>query len=341
VAISKPVMQWIFRLAVAIALLVLLFRFVPFNDVINVIGQADSWWVTAGFVLLIFEGLANSMRLKLLTDQFNMPLSVLKLWEISMIGTFYATFLPGDLAGGAVRWYRMSKPSGQRAEAFASLAFSRLVDTIVMLLSGLIFWFWDDPPFGNLFLDVIMIAVLGGLIIVMVFSLSPRTSGIVLTIIGWLPGRKISELISEKMEKVLSSVRKFRKLSFGEASALFILSVLRQVLSILMTICFAEAIAVAIGFSTIGWIRSLMNILTMLPIAFAGLGVREASFAILLEPYGIPAFQAVALALFAFIVHLVLALLGGLLELKNMFSPQPEAQREPDIDTDIDIDNQI
>lgn len=331
-AISKSLLQWVFRIGVAAALLFILFRFVPFADVINVIGQADGRWVAAGFVLLFFEGLTNSLRMKLLTDQFKMPLSLWKIWEISTISTFYATFLPGDLAGGAVRWYRMSKPSGQRAEAFAALAFSRLADTIILLLSGLIFWFWDDPPFGNWLLDLIMIGVLGGLVLVMVFSLSPRTSGVVLAVINWLPGRKVSGLISEKAEKVLSSLRKFRDLSFANVSALVVLSTLRQILAILMTVCFAEAIAVAIGFSTIGWIRSLMRIITMLPIAFAGLGVREASFAILLEPYGIPAFQAVALSLFAFIVHLVLALIGGVLELRYMFTPQPEPEFNIDID---------
>jgi uncharacterized membrane protein YbhN (UPF0104 family) len=61
-------------------------------------------------------------------------------------------------------------------------------------------------------------------------------------------------------------------------------------------------------------------VITLLPIAFAGLGVREASFAILLEPYGIPAFQAVALSLFAFMTHLVVAVFGGVLELRSMFS---------------------
>lgn len=86
-----------------------------------------------------------------------------------------------------------------------------------------------------------------------------------------------------------------------------------------------------IGVSTIGWIRSLMNIITMLPIAFAGLGVREASFTVLMEPYGIPGSQAVALGLFTFIVHIVLAIIGGLLELRETFMPQ----RRPAADADL------
>jgi uncharacterized membrane protein YbhN (UPF0104 family) len=74
-----------------------------------------------------------------------------------------------------------------------------------------------------------------------------------------------------------------------------------------------------------------MNIITMAPIAFAGLGVREASFVILMEPYGIPVSQAIALSLFGFIAHLVLALTGGLSELKGTILPDREIETDSNI----------
>jgi len=109
---------------------------------------------------------------------------------------------------------------------------------------------------------------------------------------------------------------------------LFALTVLRHMLSILVIVCFAQSLAMVIGFSTIAWIRSLINIVIMLPISFAGLGVREASFAVLMEPYGVVGSQAVALSLFLFIVYIVLALVGGLLELRNAFLPRQEDEAD-------------
>ena len=329
--LSKASIQWFLRIAVAIALLYLLFRFVPFSQVVEVISEADAFWVTAAFVVLIIERLTAASRMWVLTSHLRIPLSVWKNWEISTIATFYTTFLPGDLAGGAIRWYRMARPAGQRAQAFAAIAFERLVDTIVLLVFGIVFWLWDAPPFGTWLLDLVMLAILGGLVTIMILVLNPRTSTVFATVIGWLPGNRIKNMLFEKTEKVLSSVRTFRQLSLAKTSSLLILSMLRQVFSILIIVCFAESLAMSIGFSTIGWIRSLMNIITMLPIAFAGLGVREASFAILMEPYGIPAYQAVALSLFAFIVHLVIAVFGGVLELINMFLPSSASRAKKSI----------
>jgi len=321
VRLTKSLVGWSLKVLVAIALLYLLFRFIPMRDVIEVMALANGGWVTAAFIVLVFERLSAAWRTKLLTDRLEMSLSVLKLWEINTISIFYSTFLPGDLAGGAVRWYRMSSPSGLRAQAFAALVVERLIDTIILVLFGLIFWFWDTPPFATPYLNLGLIGLFGGLMIGMVLSMSPRTSMVILWFIDRIPLKGFERSLSEKTEKVLESVRAFRALSFSGWISVVMLSASRHVLAIVMMFCFAQALGMIVDFSTIGWIRSLMNIVIMLPISFAGLGVREASYAVLLEPYGIPGSQAVALSLFAFVVHLALAVVGGLLEIRTLFAP--------------------
>lgn len=316
---KKSLLTWGLRFLVAALLLYLLFRFIPFGDVVEVLAQADPLWVAAAFVVLLFERASAAWRMKVLTDQLQMRLSAWKIFEINTASVFYTTFLPGDLAGGAVRWYRMSQPNGRRAEAFAALVFERLIDTIVLVAFGLLFWIWDRPPFATTLLDLLLVGLLGALILGMVASLSPSLSPLLHKIISWIPWGRLRRALQEKTEKVLVSVRAFRSLSWPAVTGLLVLSTLRHVLSIVIVVCFAQALAMTIGFVTIGWIRSLMNIITMLPIAFAGLGVREASFAILMEPYGVPGAQAVALSLTAFIVHIVLAIAGGLLEVRRAF----------------------
>jgi uncharacterized protein (TIRG00374 family) len=291
--------------------------------------MADGWWITAAFVILVLERLVAAWRMKLLTDCLVMPLTVLKIWEISIVSIFYSTLLPGDLAGGAVRWYRMSEPTGQRAQAFAALVVERLIETMVLILCGLLFWFWDVPPFGTWVLDLVLIALVGLLMLVMSLCLNPRASTVLHGLISWIPWQGLRRPLSEKTEKVLVSIGTFRQLSLVGMTAIVVLSILRFLLTIVIILCFAQSLSMVVGFSTIGWIRSLMNMVTMLPISFAGLGVREASYAILLEPYGIPGSQAIALALFGFIGHLVLAVVGGLLELRIAFlSRRTERPRE-------------
>lgn len=317
------------RVGVAIGLLFLVFQFVPIADVARALAHANGWWIGAGFALVFVERIVAASRIWTLTNRLGIPISVSKHWEISAAATFYTTFLPGDLAGGVVRWHKIAKPGAQRAQAFASLVYERLIDTIILLLFGIVFWIWDDPPFGGLLLDLVSVSMLLVLIGISAMGLSPRAPAVFAWLVRWIPGQRIPAILEEKGGKVLASISAFRELPGADIVKILVLSVLRHALSIAFLICFANSIQVDIGFATLAWIRSLSNIITMLPIAFAGLGVREGSFAILLEPYGVAAANAVSLSLLSFSTHMLMALIGGLLELKNTFSPDPERSTTP------------
>ena len=311
--------KWLLRLGVAVGLLALVFRYVPFQDVARTLAASDPLWLLAAVGAVVFERLMIAHRIKMLTDRVAMKHTVWGLFEINAISTFYGTFLPGDLAGGAVRWYKMAKPTGQNAQALAAIVFERLIDTLALVLIGLLFWFLESPPFETATINIILLLTLGGLVFGTVFIVSPRASYVVRAVLAKLPNYKIRAVIEEKSEKVLSSVREFRQFSPHEFLTLIVLTVARHIFSIAILVFFAKSIAMDLGFMTLGWMRSIMNIIMMLPISFAGLGVKEGGFVILMAPYGIPGSQAVALSLLTFIAHMIFALIGGAFELKNSF----------------------
>jgi glycosyltransferase 2 family protein len=325
--VAKSLASWTWKLGVTFALLFIIFRYVPFGAVVREMSGAIGGWIAAGFALSFVERLVASWRVKLLTDRLDMRLSIWKIFEINVVSIFYSTFLPGDLAGGAVRWYRMARPGGHRAEAFAAIVFERLIDTIALVFFGILFWFWNAPPFGSQALDGVLLALLALLIGGTAFALSPAASTLVRRMGSLIPWRKAQDVFLEKSEKVLVSVRMFRRLSPGGMILLAALTALRHMLSVLMLLCFALALGLALDFSAIGWIRSFVNILTMIPISFAGLGVREGSLVVLLQPYGVAGSLAVALSLFMFSVHLAFAVAGGLVEVFRMFRPDPTDKR--------------
>lgn len=326
---AKPLASWAWKVGVTFALLFIILRYVPFGAVVREMSGAIGGWIAAGFALALLERLAASLRVKLLTDRLDMRLSIWKIFEINVVSIFYSTFLPGDLAGGAVRWYRMARPSGKRAEAFAAIVFERLIDTLALVFFGILFWFWNAPPFGSRLLDGVLLGLLALLIAGTAFALSPAASTLVRRLGSLIPWRKARDVLLEKSEKVLVSVRMFRRLSVGGMILLAALTTLRHMLSVLKLLCFALALGLALDFSAIGWIRSFVTILTMIPISFAGLGVREGSLVVLLQPYGVAGSLAVALSLFLFAAHLAFAVAGGLVEVYRMFRPDP-ADKPPD-----------
>ena len=312
-------LKWILRLGIAAGLLALVFHYIPFRDVTSAMASANPAWLIAGVGATLVERLGIAFRIKMLTDRLSMKHSLWGLFEINAISTFYGTFLPGELAGGAVRWYKMAKPSGQNAQALAAIVFERLIDTIALVFFGLVFWFMGEPPFETATVNIMLMLVLVALIAGTVVILSPGAATVVRWVISWLPNQRIRSVVEEKSAKVLSSVQEFRGYSARQIAMLVALTVVRQFFSILILVCFAQALAMSIDFVTLGWMRSVINLIVMLPLAFAGLGVKEGSFVLLMAPYGIPGSQAVALSLLTFVAHIIFAGFGGAFELKNSF----------------------
>ena len=76
---------------------------------------------------------------------------------------------------------------------------------------------------------------------------------------------------------------------------------------------------IRVSFEDYVWIVALVSLAQVLPITLAGLGVREGLFAFLLKQYGVPATTSIALSLTVFSVTLLFGILGGGLELINIY----------------------
>jgi uncharacterized protein (TIRG00374 family) len=314
----KSLLLWALRVAFGLVILIYIFTFIPFSDVILALRATKGSYVTLAFAFLVLERFVAAIRMRILTDGVGMSLSVHKIWEINTIALFYGMFLPGDLAGGAVRWYKLSQPEKKRAEAAAAITFDRLIDTIALLVLGMFFWFVEVPPIAYSGITVVFFVLLFGLLLGLCLSLSRRLTSFLLKPLEKNANRFGLQFVYPKLIKVVESVWQYRRLSAGNILSLTVLSALRQVLSLLIMFFFALALEMEISFVALGWIRSFMNVLTMLPISFSGLGIREGSLVILLDPYGVSGSLAVALSFLTFITHILLATVGGVLEIKNL-----------------------
>jgi len=78
------------------------------------------------------------------------------------------------------------------------------------------------------------------------------------------------------------------------------LSLSMHLLGVLSFYAFALSVGVDVSFIIIGWVRSFIHIVTMLPISFSGLGVREGTLIVLLQGYGVSASDAVGLSFLLF-----------------------------------------
>ena len=109
---------WVLRLCITVGILYYLFTKIPFSDVIASITSTRVGYVLIAFLIQVFIRYIAACRMKILTERQGMSLSILQILGITFSTIFYGLFLPGGiLTGGAIRWYKLSKPDNKPAEA--------------------------------------------------------------------------------------------------------------------------------------------------------------------------------------------------------------------------------
>ena len=141
---TKKRMIRVLTVAGAVGLLLLIFRVVPFDEVMRSIRSAEPTKLAIGFVLLFVARLLAAWRMKLLTDEQDLRLSMPEIFEIGTTSTFYGLILPGTLSGGLIRWYKLAR-QGNAVGALASLTWDRLADTVAVAVLGVIAWALSRP----------------------------------------------------------------------------------------------------------------------------------------------------------------------------------------------------
>jgi len=70
---------------------------------------------------------------------------------------------------------------------------------------------------------------------------------------------------------------------------------------------------------SMGWVRSVVTVLTLLPISIGGVGVREGALVFTLQSLGVPAHDALALSLLVFATTILApGLAGGAVEAAHL-----------------------
>jgi len=307
--------KWFGRIAVATILLWLVFTRVDFTKTFQTLREINPIWLIPLIALYLFNRFIWAWQMSLGLAPLQSNFSVFHLYKILLISTFYSLVFPGGMvAGGAASLYKLSSKSGKPAEAGALLAYFRIVNTLMVFAIGLVGMIFDQKlaqPSLQRMLSVIFI------LSIMVFLplLSTRVSQFFGRILKYLldrfriKGRPKQFIVS--LWQVLSSMIELPKstviLAFG-------LALVSHLLGILLYWVIAQNLNIELSIYTLGWIRTFLTVIQMLPLTIGGLGVREVSVVFLLREYGVLEAKALAFSLILFSLMVVTGVIGGVLE---------------------------
>ena len=317
----KKWFSWILKLSITSGILYYIFTNIPFSEVIKSITSANVSYIIIALLITVLIVYMEAYTMKILTDKQRIGLSVSQIIEINLTTRFYGLFLPGYLAGGVIRLYKFSQPENKWMEALASITFNRLIGTVVLVMVGILFWVLDPKSNSNYIAGFILLIILSGLLVVYFLIFDGKVSCFLRKYAEKIKLSLIPRIIRSNISKLLVSTSQYHSLSQSSLIYVFGLFLISNLLGVLSFYLFALSLGTDISFISIGWVRSFISIITMLPVSFAGLGVREGTLVFLLQPYGVSATDAVALSFLFFARALLIGGIGGLFEARNLFLP--------------------
>jgi uncharacterized membrane protein YbhN (UPF0104 family) len=308
----SPRLAWTLKLFVSIALLSYIATQISLRALWEALAGADLALVGIGLALSAAGMAAATVQLRVIGEQQGIRLSSRDAFALNLSTSFYNLLLPGYIAGGVARWYRLAR-SHSAAQPLAALAVvlaSRVVELATVLVAGLLFWAADPLARSNRLVPATFAGLLLGLILVVR----------VITRSGGSLGRVMPARWRDRVAAGFDAAARFREMPRSTLGRLVGASAARHLLMIGAFYCFAQALHLPLTIAVAGWARTVVALAGMLPVTVGGLGVREGSLIAVLHPYGVPAPAAAALGLLLFARELAAALAGGVIEGRTFLS---------------------
>lgn len=230
------------------------------------------------------------------------------LLHVTFIARFYATILPGQIAGDVVKAYRLGRQSDQIGHAEAATVLDRVLGLFALfLLSASMVLHAPHLP--------------------MVLRLSFALGTVALLAGGVLAGSRlfrhgiVDRFLAHREGRIATFVREFG-IALHEylhkpiaLVAALLIAVVFHLGCILMQVLLGDALGIKLQWADWTVVYAGVSLLMLLPISVAGLGLREGGYVGLLALFGYKASAALSLSFAILGASLVAALVGGGLEL--------------------------
>jgi uncharacterized membrane protein YbhN (UPF0104 family) len=239
---------------------------------LGILKEADAGLLLLSFVLLLGSYVMKTLRWHVLVKAGGIHPSFYESWKLYTLGIFFGNLTPGNL-GELGRVPYLTSKGMQTITATALIALDRLLDVAVMGLMALVSIF---ILFGGSTLLWVGFAAV-----------------ILITLLFVLKKNAVSKMLQEMgFASHLLSVRTLLILTF--------LSIAIWITYFLWTLLLAYGLGITLSPLILIAAITLTGMVSLLPIAPAGLGTRDAALVSFLSPYGIPAHEAVAMSLLMF-----------------------------------------
>ena len=258
-------------------------------------------FLSAGIALMAGSFLLASWRWQRVLAVFGTAVPLRTLFKHYLAGQFVGNALPSTVGGDVLRVSRVTRDTGSREIAFGSVVIERL--TGFFALPVLTFLGFVARPSlldgGRAWIAVVIaVASLGILAVILLVAASPRLAGRFKEHENWT---RYIGIVHVGVDRLRRDPR--------DAWAALGAALAYQITVVAAVYCAVHTIGLTIPNAAVLAFVPAVAMVQVLPISiFGGLGVREATLALLLHPLGVPTAQAIAVGLLWYAMTLIVSL---------------------------------
>jgi uncharacterized protein (TIRG00374 family) len=307
----KKILVTLFQLAVTIGVLYWVYHDpARRTQMAQAIRAAKYHWVVIGiFAYIMVEG-AAAFRWSVLLKVQGIHLSFWRLSGLFLIGMFYNQFLPGGTGGDIIKsYYLLKETPNKKAGALLAVVFDRLIGLVALVavtgtLISVRYDFLAQTTETQNLLWVLLVIL--GVSILGLFS-TFVISGFKL--FHWLPSKFPGR---DKLIEISAAYHLYAR-HWRATLVAFGASIVAHLATFTTFLCAAYALGAVVPLVDFFAIMPIERTISALPISFAGIGLREKVFQIMLHSLcGVPEATAILIGSLSFLIILVCCLPGAI-----------------------------
>lgn len=270
----------------------------------------------ASLAIFLFVYTTYAVRWRLVLEQFGAAAGFAGTWQYTFIGGFFNQLLPSGMGGDVFRiWYarNFQMPTGK---AIASVLVDRMfgffaIATIVVV--GFPFILAAKPPYVLVLATVLAVsAIASGIVGVLFIDLAQKP---ILTLILHIRSDAIRRRAQRTVIGLTWMAQSTRKMIAAWPAGFIALSIsiCNQLLISCVVYLLLSGMGHTIDLKPVVFLFPLVLLLSMLPISFAGWGLRESAMVVAFALVGVPADAALSASILYGLLLLTASLPGAVI----------------------------
>jgi len=299
VSTLSPKLRYGIRIAIAACILALLAFVLDLQAIFAAIAGTDPWILFLASFLMLAGLPFAALRWHMILNNLNVVMPRLESLRITLTSTLVALGLPSGQGGDIVRGVMLSSRGDTRIETIVSSTiadrFFGLLSMALLALPGAIVLATQVGGW--------MAFLCAGLVIFLValmFGLGPLERMLAGRDSAWF------QRIAAGLGELRSTFQQLRIAGWAIAFSLIV-----HGLAVLAAWLLGSALSIQANIWDYVALVPLVWVITMVPISIGGIGVREASFAVLFGSIGVPAEQGAALGALVSVTSVLGVMAGG------------------------------